>query len=124
MQRAREAAPVDTAAWDEAVTTMLKLVAPLAPHVAEELWERRGGVYSVHQQRWPEFDASLAHEDTVDLVLQVNGKVRDRLPMAAGATEAEARAIAMASPRVQEFLAGATPRRIIYVPGKLINIVV
>ena len=112
-----------TAAWDEAITTMLLLMAPITPHIAEELWQLRGGGYSVHQQTWPTSDPTLAAEDTVTIVVQVNAKVRDRLELPAGVAEAEAVAAALASPRVQEHLAGATPRTVKYVPGRLINIV-
>jgi leucyl-tRNA synthetase len=110
--------------WDEALLAMLRLMAPETPHIAEELWARRGQPYSVHQQAWPEFDATLAAEDEVTLVLQVNGKVRDRLVMPAAATEEEARALALASPRLAEWLDGKEPRKVIYVPGRLVNIVV
>jgi leucyl-tRNA synthetase len=110
--------------WDAALLTMLKLMAPFTPHVAEELWERLGQPYSVHLQSWPEFDAALAAEDEITLVLQVNGKVRDRLVIPAGATEHEAKAVALNSPRLAEWLDGKEPRKVIYVPGRLINVVV
>jgi leucyl-tRNA synthetase len=124
MQRAREVGPIDREAWDEAVRAMLLLTAPLAPHIAEELWERRGLPYSVHLQPWPEFDPELAKEEELEVVLQVNGKVRDRVRLPAEATEAEAREAALASPRVREWLNGKEPRRVVYVPGRLVNIVV
>ncbi len=124
LARARDAGPVDGAAWQEGVRSLVLMMAPLAPHLAEELWERLGGSYSVHQQRWPVFDAELAREEAIELVIQVNGKVRERIAMPAAATEAEARAAALAAPRVQEWLAGKEPRKIIYVPGKLLNLVV
>jgi len=124
MQRARDAAPVDRLAWQEAIETALLLTAPLAPHIAEELWERRGRPYSIHFQSWPQYDPDLAREDQVELVVQVNGKVRERLLVAPGITEAEARTAAFASPKVVEWLRGLEPRRVVYVPGKLLNIVV
>jgi leucyl-tRNA synthetase len=124
MQKARDAGPVDGAAWGEAMTTLLLLAAPLAPHITEELWALRGGPYSIHQQPWPAFDADLARDDEVEIVVQVNGKVRDRLVLAASAGEAEARAAAFGSARLSEWLDGKEPRRVIYVPGKLLNIVV
>ncbi|MCC6381121.1 MAG: leucine--tRNA ligase [Dehalococcoidia bacterium] len=123
MQRAREAGPVDAAAWDEAVTTMLLLTAPLAPHIAEELWERRGREYSVHTATWPTFDAELARDQEVEIVVQVNGKVRDRLVLPADVGEAEAREAALASERVREWLDGREPRRVVYIPGRLVNVV-
>jgi len=123
MQKARDAGPVDRGAWDEAVDVALLLTAPLAPHIAEELWARRGKPYSIHLQAWPKFNAELAHDEEVELVVQVNGKVRDRLMLPAGADEASARAAAFASPRLREWLDGKEPKRVVYVPGKLLNIV-
>ncbi len=124
MQRARESGAVDGAAWDEAVRTALLLTAPLAPHITEELWERTGGEYSIHLAAWPAADATLARDEEIEVAVQVNGKVRDRLTLPAGADEAAARAAVFASNRVQEWLGGKEPRRVIYVPGKLVNIVV
>ncbi len=124
LARARESGGVDGATWDRSVETLILLTAPLAPHIAEELWERRGQPYSVHLRAWPEFDEALVAEETVEIVVQVNGKVRDRLTLPAGATEAAARERALASERVQAWTEGKEPRRVIYVPGKLLNIVV
>jgi len=100
--------------WGEAVNTLLKLTAPVTPHIAEELWARRG----------PEYDAAAAAEDVITLVVQVNGKVRDRLTLPANVTEAEARAAALASEAVKKHLDGKPPQKVIYVPGKLVNVVV
>lgn len=110
--------------WDEAITTLLKLMAPVTPHVAEELWTRRGGSYSIHTQSWPVFDAAAAAEDQVTLVLQVNGKVRDRITMPAGLSEDDARAAALASDAVKRYLEGKEPQKVIVVPGRLVNVVV
>ncbi|MBI2765000.1 MAG: leucine--tRNA ligase [Chloroflexi bacterium] len=123
MQKARDRGVADRAAWDEAVDVALLLTAPLAPHVTEELWAQRGRPYSIHLQRWPAFDPELARDDEIELVLQVNGKVRDRLHLPADAGEAEARAAAFASPKVAALLAGKEPKRVIYVPARLLNIV-
>ena len=124
MQKARESGSVDQAAWTEAVRTAILLTAPLAPHIAEELWERTGGRYSVHVADWPAFDPELAHDDEVEVVVQVNGKVRDRLLLPATATEEDARAAAFASAKLAPWLEGKEPRKVIYVPGKLLNLVV
>jgi leucyl-tRNA synthetase len=123
MQKAREAANVSQEAWDEAVRTMLLLTAPLAPHIAAELWERIGQPYSIHLASWPTADATLARDDEVELVVQVNGKVRDRVTLPVGASEADARAAVMALPRVAELLGGNVPQKVIYVPGRLVNLV-
>ncbi len=124
LQKVRESGSADRHAWDEAIESALLMLAPLAPHMAEELWERRGGEYSVHQQRWPEADAALARDEEVEIAVQVNGKVRDRLTVSAEAPEDDVRAAALTLERVTAALAGAEPRRVIYVPGRLVNIVV
>ncbi|MEO6397110.1 MAG: leucine--tRNA ligase [Tepidiformaceae bacterium] len=123
MQRARAAGSVDRAAWEEAIATAILLTAPLAPHLAEELWERIGKPYSVHLAAWPVCDAALARDDEVELVVQVNGKVRDRVTLPLEASEEEARVAVFASAIVRQWLDGAEPRRVIYVPGKLLNVV-
>jgi leucyl-tRNA synthetase len=124
LSKARESGPVDRAAWEEAIEKMLLMVAPLAPFIAEELWSRAGKPYSVHQQRWPSFDEDLARADEITLVVQVNGKVRDRISAPAGIAEADAKALALASDAVKRHLEGKSPRQVIYVPGKLVNIVI
>ncbi|MDO8614575.1 MAG: leucine--tRNA ligase [Dehalococcoidia bacterium] len=124
LSRTRDEGPVDREAWEEAVQALLLMLAPLAPHIAEELWERAGRPYSVHRQTWPAWDAELAREAEVTLVVQVNGKVRDRIQVAAGIPEGEAKELALASPQVRRYLEGAEIVRVIYVPGKLVNIVV
>ena len=123
LQRAREAGPVDRVAWAEGVRTAVLLTAPLAPHIAEELWERLGEPYSVHVASWPVADASLARDDEVEIVVQVNGKVRERLLLPAGSSEADAREAVFSLTKVKEHLGSSQPKRVIYVPGKLFNIV-
>lgn len=124
LSRAREGGPVDAGAWQEAVESLLLMLAPLAPHIAEELWERIGRPYSVHTQSWPAWDPDLAREEEITLVVQVNGKVRDRIQVAAGIDEEEAKRVALESAQVRRHLEGQQIRRVIYVPGKLVNIVV
>jgi len=123
MIRAREAGLAGSEAYAEAADTLLVLLAPVAPHVSEELWERRGHAYSVHQQPWPEADASLAVSDTIELPVQVDGKLRDRLVVMADTPAEEIERMALASVHVQRYLAGHPPRRVIHVPGKLVNVV-
>jgi len=123
--RARESgAAIDRAAWNEAIKLLLLMLAPACPHVAEELWERTGGGYSIHQQAWPSFDADLARADTVEIAVQVNGKVRDRIAVAADADEATVRALALSRERVAEQVTGMEVVRVIFVPGRLLNLVV
>jgi leucyl-tRNA synthetase len=100
------------------------MLAPVCPHIAEELWERTGHDYSVHLQPWPEVDAEAAREDEITLVVQVNGKLRDRLIVPVSISEADAKTAALESDAVQVYLQGKPPKKVIYVPGKLVNIVV
>jgi leucyl-tRNA synthetase len=110
-------------AWGEAIKTLLLLLAPITPHITEELWGVIGEPYSIHQQAWPVADESLAAEDSITLVVQVNGKVRTRIEVSADIDEATAKEKALASEVVAKYLEGRMPRKVIYVPGKLVNIV-
>ncbi len=114
----------DTPAWKESVEIYLKLLAPVAPHISEELWERTGHAYSIHLQSWPKVDEAAAAQDEIILVVQVNGKVRDRVTVAADVTEDEAKAAALGSSLIQKVLEGRPPRQVIYVKGRLVNIVI
>jgi leucyl-tRNA synthetase len=107
-----------------AIDTLVQLLAPAAPHIAAELWERRHPGEHVHERAWPVADPELARLDTVEMVVQVNGKKRDVLVVDPGIGEAEAEAAALASPKVVEAIDGATPRKVIVRPPKLVNIVV
>ena len=104
--------------------TLVQLVAPMAPFLAEELWEVLGGKGSVFQSSWPEYDAALAQEDEVEIVVQLNGKVRSRFTVPAQSAEAELRALALQQKAVQEALAGRKPRNVVVVKGRLVNVVV
>ena len=123
LQKARDAGQVDSTAWNEGLEATILLTAPLAPHITEELWQRLGRKYSIHNASWPKFDAELARDETVEVVVQVNGKVRDRLTLAPDASEAEALAAAKASDKVAVFLGDRPMLRVVYVPGRLVNIV-
>jgi leucyl-tRNA synthetase len=108
-----------------AVEPLVTLVAPFAPHMAEELWERLGRGGSIFDEaRWPSFDAEKAIADTVEFVVQVNGKVRARMQMARGIPEAEARDAALADEHVQRWIEGKQVRKTIFVPDRLLNLVV
>jgi len=110
--------------WDEARTALVTLLAPIAPHVTEEVWHLLGNTESIHLQPWPRADPDLAAEDTVTLVVQVNGKVRDRVEVSPHITEDDAVAAAMATERIQEWLAKGEVRKVIARPPGLVNIVV
>jgi leucyl-tRNA synthetase len=120
----RPHAPDGDPAGQAAVDTLMRLLAPFAPHIAEELWARRGGPFSAHQQAWPAYDPALTVDETITLVIQVNGKVRDRLVVPASISDEEARERALLSQQVQRYLNGRAPETIILVPGRLVNIVV
>jgi len=122
--RAREAGNVGPAAWSAAIETLLLMIAPAAPHIAEELWSRVGRGYSVHQQAWPSYNDALAASETFTLVVQVNGKLRDKFEAPVDISEAEARELAFASPKVQAHTEGHTIDRVLFVPRRLLNIVV
>jgi leucyl-tRNA synthetase len=102
----------------------VRLLAPFAPHLAEELWERLGGTGFVSLAPWPVADPALLTSDTIKIVVQVNGKKRDDVVVPADADEAAVRAAALASERVRALLEGKTPKKVIVVPGRLVNVVV
>jgi leucyl-tRNA synthetase len=123
MSRAKQQGAYASPAWEETVDIYLKILAPVAPHVTEELWSMLGKPYSIHTQSWPVVDEEAAKQEEVTLVLQVNGKVRDRLTVPADISEEEAKRIALENGGVQRFLDGKTPRQVIYIKGKLVNVV-
>jgi len=119
----REGPLTATPEWRTGIETLVSLLGPAAPFAAEELWEQMGMAYSIHTQPWPTWDESLLVRQRVEIVLQVNGKLRDRITVTADAPEGDVTALAMANERVASALAGSIPRKVIYVPGKLVNIV-
>ncbi len=125
MYKAREAGAVGTNEWKEAQEIYLKMMAPVAPHISEELWtEHLGKPYSIHQQLWPAIDEAAAKEDVVEIPVQINGKVRDRVTVAAEASEDEIKSAVMASEVIQKYLEGKEPKKVIVVKGKLVSLVV
>ncbi len=111
------------AEWDAAVRTLVRLLNPLAPHIGEEMWERLGEQGLLADAAWPAFDAEAAAEPMVVLVVQVAGKLRDRIEVDAGLSEADATRAALASGKVNAALNGRGPSKVIYVPDRLINLV-
>jgi leucyl-tRNA synthetase len=124
MYIAREAGAVGSPEWSEAQEIYLKMLAPIAPHIAEELWTNHlGKPYSIHQQMWPQLDEEAAKEDMIELPVQINGKVRDRITISAEAGEDEIKSTALASEIVQKYLEGSEPKKIIVANGRLVSIV-
>ncbi len=107
-----------------AMRALVLLLAPFTPFICEELWSLLGEPYSVHRRDWPEYDTALAKAETVTLVVQVNGKVRDRIEVEAGVPEDVMKELALASPRLATFTEGREIVKTIVVPGKLVNVVV
>jgi leucyl-tRNA synthetase len=125
MYKAREAGAVGTPAWDEAIDIYLKMLAPVCPHIAEELWTNQlGKPYSIHQQAWPKVDEAATREDVIEIPVQVNGKVRAHITVPAEASEAEIKSAALASEAVQKYLEGKEPKKVIVAQGRLVSVVI
>jgi leucyl-tRNA synthetase len=123
LNQAWERKGIDSGSWNDAIEKLLLMMTPLAPHISEELWERTGHEYSIHNQSLPEWDAALAADEEITLVVQVNGRLRDRIQVPASISEAEATETALASENVKRYTEGKTVAKVIYVPGRLVNIV-
>ena len=113
-----------SAAFRGTLETMMQLLAPMAPHITEELWHLTGHSGSIHLTDWPGYDEALTRDETFTLVVQVDGKVRERIEVPTDISEVEVRKLALYNPRVASFIGDATVRNVIYVPGRLVNIVV
>ncbi len=123
LARLREQGAAATGEWRPAARTLVLMLAPLMPHLAEELWARLGEAYSVHRQPWPAWDPDAVREDTITVVLQVNGRVRDRVTVPAEFDAARLREAAFGSDKVRKFLDGKSVEDVVVVPGKLVNVV-
>ena len=110
--------------WEDALRTFVTVLAPFAPHHAEEMWAAMGEEYSVHLQGWPSWDEGLIRAEEITLVVQVNGKLRDRIEVPADIAEEEAKRLALESARVRPHVEGRELRKSVYVPGRLVNLVV
>ena len=122
--KVKETSVVNSPVWNQAIRDLILMMAPIFPHIADELWHRQGNTSSVHLQRWPEADAEKAREDEVTVVVQINGKVRDKLVVAPGTAVAELEQQALALESVRKWSDGKQVRRVIVVPDKLVNIVI
>jgi len=123
MYKAREQGAAGTPEWDEAVEIYLKMMAPVTPHISEELWAYLGKPYSIHQQNWPAVDHAAAADELITLIVQIDGKLRDRIIVPADISEEAAKTAALESEAVKKFLEGKPPRKVIVVPRRLVNIV-
>ncbi len=119
----RRSAAWHTAAYHQALETLLRLLAPGAPHIADELWRRTGHRGSIHQQSWPAWNPALARAEVFQAPVQVNGRLRDVIEIDPQADEAAVRQAALASPRLRPYLEPDQIVRVIYIPGKIVNIV-
>jgi leucyl-tRNA synthetase len=123
MTKAKQAGAGNSDAWQEILEVYVLMLAPICPHMAEELWARMARPYSVHLQAWPKVDEAAAAQDEITLIVQINGKLRDRITVPADISQDAAREAALASPSVQKVMDGKQPRQVIVVPGRLVNIV-
>jgi leucyl-tRNA synthetase len=124
LTKAKEEGVISDAAWKEAIGTLLLLLAPTAPHLTEELWQQTGHDYSIHNQGWPRWDEALAKDEEITLVVQVNGKLRERISVPVSISEDEAKEKALASSKVKAHTEGKKIIKVIYVAGRLVNVVV
>jgi leucyl-tRNA synthetase len=113
-----------SAAYQETLATLLQLLAPFAPHLTDELWQQTGHNSSIHTTSWPTYEEALTKDEAFTLVIQVNGKVRERIEVPAGISEQEVRVLVLSNTRVASFIGEATVQKVIYIPGRLANIVV
>ncbi len=123
LAKVAETGAVSPSAWEEAIDSLLRLLAPTTPHLAEELWQRTGREYSIHNQRWPQWDEELAREEETIRVVQVNGKLRDRMVLPVSITDEEFEKIALERERVKIYLKDKKYKAH-HVTGKLVNFVV
>jgi leucyl-tRNA synthetase len=110
--------------WREALGTLARLLAPFAPHMSAEIWQQLGNDSSIEDAGWPHWDDALIVSETITVIVQVNGKLRAKLTVAADSSEDDIKQIAISEPNVVKFLEDKEPTKVIYIPGRLVNIVV
>ena len=106
------------------IEALLLLLSPFSPHISEELWESIGNKKGILEQKWPLWDENIAKEEEIELVIQINGKVKAKIMIAAGQADDEVRGKALGEPRIQEIIKGKTLKKVFIVKGKLVNIVI
>ncbi|MEA3441996.1 MAG: leucine--tRNA ligase [Chloroflexota bacterium] len=124
LSKVQEARNISQELWQEAIARLLLLLAPTAPHISEELWATIGRSYSIHNQLWPKFDEQLATEEEITLAIQINGKLRDKVLVPASISEEEAKKMTLERQRVKGYTEGKNLLKLIYIPKRVINIVV
>ncbi len=124
LMKAKDSAVVGTDVWHTILDIMVKLMAPIFPHISEELWHHLGHTDSVHLQTWPQGDAEKAKDDAVEVVIQINGKIREKLLVAPGTSAQVLETQALGLDVVQKWLDGKSVRKVIVVPDKLVNVVI
>jgi leucyl-tRNA synthetase len=122
--RFEDGSPQGRAVMQEALDLVVLVLSPIVPHGAHAMWRALGHAGMIVDERWPEVDRAALEQATIEIVVQVNGRLRARVPVPAGADEATAREAALADPGVAKFVAGQPVRKFVYVPGKLVNVVV
>ena len=123
MGRIRENKDVSAHIWNETIEKLLLMLAPIAPHLTEELWAVTKHSYSIHNELFPLWDDDIAKDKDITLIIQVDGKLRDRIEVPSTIEESDAKQLALASPKIVNYMAGKTIKHIIYVPGRLVNLV-
>lgn len=121
--KVKESGTASDSLWRDAISCFLLLLAPTTPHLAEELWARTGHPYSIHSQAWPEHKEELAQEEEIILAIQVNGRLRDKVLVPASISEVDARELALGRERVKIHIDGKKLSKVIYVPKRVVNIV-
>jgi len=124
LMKVKETCAVGNPVWKEAIDSLVLLLAPSAPHLAEELWCKIGRSYSVHNQTFPCWEEELVVEDQITLVIQVNGKLRDKISVPTSIVESEACELALGREKVRAYTENKKIENIVYVPGRLVNVVV
>lgn len=111
-------------AWTYAIESLLMVLSPFAPHITEELWHELGHTDTIHVDHWPEWDDAFMQSDTVMLIVQVNGKLRAKIAMPVDLDEAEVKRIALTDANVAKFIGDSEPKKVVYIPGRLLNVVI
>ncbi|MDX9986956.1 MAG: class I tRNA ligase family protein, partial [Dehalococcoidales bacterium] len=122
--KVKETGSVPGKYWEEAIKSLLLMLAPSAPHITEEIWQLRGLPYSIHNQPWPKWDEEKTRDEEITIVVQINGKLKGKINLPVNTSKEEVLEKAMTADRVSPYLQGKSVADIIYVPGRVVNLVV